>query len=79
MKSKKIERLQGKIRENIAEMVNPDTNIGRVNELIAENEKLRKEITKTINRNNYARDRHQAYTDCGLVRVKSATGKVYYE
>jgi hypothetical protein len=77
MKSKKIERLKGKIRNNIAEI--ETSSAERCNELFRENEKLLKEIERTFKRNMHARDRHQAYLDCGLVRVKSATGKVYYE
>ena len=35
--------------------------------------------TKRIRRNATARARHDAYTSCGLVRVKGALGGTYYE
>jgi len=41
--------------------------------------KLCAERARTRRANKRARDRHEAYTACGLVRVRGALGGVYYE
>jgi hypothetical protein len=86
MKSKKIERhqklIEGYKRElaDLSEMDMPaydrEIKSSVLNELIAHSEKV---IKATRNRNLWARERHEAMASLGLVRVRSITGKVYYE
>lgn len=55
------------------------TYASQIKEHIATGCKLCKNRMATVRANRASKAKHQAYLDCGLVRVKSALGGTYYE